>query len=88
MCAAAEPHRGLPLVDVRLHAHQLLFGRFLVAAAEEVSHPQAFTCRHLRPSLMTESVHEVSCCDALTPSQLAFRCLPGINIGLHLFENQ
>lgn len=35
-CAAAEPHRGLPLVDVRLHAHQLLFGRFLLAAAEEV----------------------------------------------------
>ena len=39
-CAAAEPHRGLPLVDVRLHAHQLLFGRFLLAAAEEVSHLQ------------------------------------------------
>ena len=53
-CAAAERHRGLPLVDVRLHAHQLLFGRFLVAAAEEVSRLQAFTCRHLRPSLMTD----------------------------------
>ncbi|KAK9843517.1 hypothetical protein WJX81_006871 [Elliptochloris bilobata] len=35
-CHAAEPGRGLPLVDVRAHAHQLLFGRFLLAAAEEV----------------------------------------------------
>ena len=65
-CAAAEPRRGLPMVDVRLHAHQLLFGRFLLAAAEEVSRLQATACRRPRPSVMNRAVHEVSCCDALT----------------------
>lgn len=35
-CLMLEPGKGRPLVDVQLHAHQALFGRFLLAAAEEV----------------------------------------------------
>jgi len=35
-CLAAESSGRLPPADVRLHAHQALFGRFFRAAAEEV----------------------------------------------------
>ncbi len=58
-CAAAEPHRGLPPVDVRLHAHQLLFGRFLLAAAEEVRRSRAGTCGPACVQALTQIASEL-----------------------------